>query len=236
MTMQNTQFFTRNLLGRDFVVGDIHAQHTAFMLALREVRFDFAKDRVFSVGDLIDRGPQNKLATQLLAQRWFFAVRGNHEQLVLDQFAPERVILRDRAHLTPRESHIKSDGHWFFELTPTEQRWYYRQFKALPYFIEIDSDAGRVGLCHAGVPAEFTDWQTMKAKSVSREIREAVLRNRSANSQNNAISGIGVTVHGHTGFKDIKQVNNSFWIDTFKKSGKITLLELNDLFARARRL
>lgn len=164
----------------------------------------------------------------------FFSVRGNHEQMLIDQLNSERVILRDREHLSPQETHIKSDGQWFVDLPQTQKLWYYRKLKSLPYFIEIECYSGRVGICHAGVPEGITDWQSLKAQSAPRHMREQILRNRSAKKQQQPISGIGVTVHGHTGFKEVTQVYNSFWIDTYKKSGKMTVLEVNSLFAQAR--
>lgn len=48
-----------NQNGRDFVVGDIHG-HFAMLNELMEVvAFDRNVDRLFAVGDLIDRGPNS---------------------------------------------------------------------------------------------------------------------------------------------------------------------------------
>lgn len=47
-----------NTTGRDFVVGDVHGEYTKLMEGM--ARLDFspgAGDRLFAVGDLIDRGP-----------------------------------------------------------------------------------------------------------------------------------------------------------------------------------
>ena len=48
--------YEANLEGRDFVVGDIHGEYDQFMKELEKVNFDKNIDRVFSVGDLVDRG------------------------------------------------------------------------------------------------------------------------------------------------------------------------------------
>ncbi len=45
--------------GRDFVVGDIHGEYDQLMEALDHQNFDKDHDRLFSVGDLIDRGPKS---------------------------------------------------------------------------------------------------------------------------------------------------------------------------------
>lgn len=59
----NTLFhwLTINERGRDFVVGDIHGHAALLDCLLDRVRFDPASDRLFALGDLIDRGPQSQL-------------------------------------------------------------------------------------------------------------------------------------------------------------------------------
>jgi serine/threonine protein phosphatase 1 len=69
------------MYGQDFVVGDIHGQHDKLVNALALVGFNFIEDRLFSVGDLVDRGKGSKKVVDLLQESWFDAVKGNHEQL-----------------------------------------------------------------------------------------------------------------------------------------------------------
>ena len=49
--------FSTNPNGRDLIVGDLHGCVSKFRARLDEVGFDPARDRVFALGDLIDRGP-----------------------------------------------------------------------------------------------------------------------------------------------------------------------------------
>ena len=70
--------------GRDFVIGDLHGCFSDLQLAMRRVRFDVNVDRLLSVGDLTDRGPDSWGALSLLEEPWFFAVKGNHEDLLID--------------------------------------------------------------------------------------------------------------------------------------------------------
>lgn len=74
----------RNQLGRDFVCGDLHGTYERLEDVMKFVNFDTSKDRMFSVGDLVDRGPSNEKCLRLLNEDWFYAVRGNHEQLMSD--------------------------------------------------------------------------------------------------------------------------------------------------------
>src|ERR1700744_3027378 len=69
------RFFERNTRGRDFAVGDIHACVSALLRALIEISFDPAVDRLFSVGDLVDRGREPERVFELLGRPWFHAVR-----------------------------------------------------------------------------------------------------------------------------------------------------------------
>jgi len=58
--------------------------YSLLISSLDSVNFDASKDRCFSVGDLIDRGPQSKECLPFLDENWFNPVRGNHEQLLIE--------------------------------------------------------------------------------------------------------------------------------------------------------
>lgn len=51
--------FALNTHGRDFAVGDTHGAFGALQRALEAIGFDAQKYRLFSVGDLVDRGPES---------------------------------------------------------------------------------------------------------------------------------------------------------------------------------
>jgi serine/threonine protein phosphatase 1 len=72
-----------NLNGRDFVVGDLHGCLFHLERLLENARFDPAIDRVFSVGDLADRGPDSPGCLLLLNEPWFYPVLGNHDLCLL---------------------------------------------------------------------------------------------------------------------------------------------------------
>jgi serine/threonine protein phosphatase 1 len=79
-----------NSRGKDYVVGDLHGCYDLLQRVLNEVDFDTTRDRLFSVGDLIDRGPDSLKCLELLAEPWFYAVKGNHEDLMLEFFQSYR--------------------------------------------------------------------------------------------------------------------------------------------------
>jgi len=51
--------YDRNNEGRDFVIGDLHGCYDELKDKLLDVNFNEEVDRVFSVGDLVDRGPES---------------------------------------------------------------------------------------------------------------------------------------------------------------------------------
>ena len=70
--MNVIQHVAANQRGRDFVVGDIHGWYGPLMAELEAVCFDPARDRLFSVGDLINRGPDSERCLLLTQEPWFF--------------------------------------------------------------------------------------------------------------------------------------------------------------------
>lgn len=73
-----------NIKGRDFVIGDLHGCYDELEKLLEFVSFDKDKDRLFSVGDLIHRGPKSSECLDLLKEKWFFSTFGNHEEIYMN--------------------------------------------------------------------------------------------------------------------------------------------------------
>ena len=71
-----------NEVGRDFIIGDLHGCYGLLLAEMDKNKFDKTKDRLFSVGDLTDRGPDSVKCMQLVYEPWFFAVQGNHERMM----------------------------------------------------------------------------------------------------------------------------------------------------------
>lgn len=139
-----------NPRGRDVAVGDIHGHFSRLREALDRYGFDPARDRLFSVGDLIDRGPQSESAVAWLDEPWFFAVQGNHEDLAVRHVRNGRV---------DQDNWRRYGGGWFLDLPPERQRVLARRYEALPVVIELATAAGTVGLLHADSPVR--DWSRL---------------------------------------------------------------------------
>lgn len=115
--------------GRDFVVGDLHGCHSLLNLALDHVRFDPSIDRLISVGDLVDRGPDSMKCLKLLAEPWFHAVMGNHEDMMLQA-----------VNGNPGWSNIwtMNGGQWAFSEDRAELVSLVRAYCDLNYLITVD--------------------------------------------------------------------------------------------------
>jgi serine/threonine protein phosphatase 1 len=73
-------------LGRCFVVADIHGNYNEFMVCLNQLNFDFSKDTIFSLGDIVDRGSDNVKSMSLIHEPWFKLIKGNHEAMIQESF------------------------------------------------------------------------------------------------------------------------------------------------------
>lgn len=131
--------YEKNTTGRDFVVSDIHGCYTDLEGALAGVSFDPEKDRLFSVGDLADRGPESKTALAFIKNPWFHPVLGNHEEMYLQCWIHKN---------EPVRWHYQNGGEWVNELTEKELDAYKEDIESLPLIIRI----GNVLICHSLLP------------------------------------------------------------------------------------
>lgn len=215
------QRFAANSTGRDFVVGDIHGCFSLFEKALAQIGFEPACDRMFCVGDLIDRGPESERALEFLAADWFVSVRGNHEQMCLAAMTDGPNQAQDR------QLWSMNGGGWFDEIASTDQDRFAAAFAALPYLVEIETtESERVGIVHADVIDD--DWAATSER-VAREPGPATLselvwsRDRvallsSAGQQDVGetvgVSGIDTVYFGHTPLHRPIASANTRWLDT----------------------
>ncbi|MFJ4384721.1 metallophosphoesterase [Pseudomonas sp. NPDC089408] len=215
-----------NLRGRDLAVGDIHGHFQRLQQCLDAVGFDPAVDRLFSVGDLVDRGPDNEAALQWLAQPWFHAVQGNHEALAITRVRGGRLDL---------EMYRAAGGSWFLDLPRAEQLRYVERFEQLPIAIEVESAAGLVGLLHADSP--FADWAVLRdwlelELDHDPKVREVCQwsRRRLKVGDTEPVQGLRALLVGHTPVLEAKLLGNVWHLDTGGwASGHFTLMDMRSL-------
>jgi len=146
-----------NAVGRDFVVGDLHGNIGLLDALMAYVGFD-ADDRLFSVGDLVDRGDESHKVLGLLRKPWFHAVRGNHEQMMIDFFR-SRTLQYVNNGFVPRygdghhHSFLQNGGSWVIFLDGEEMAdvvdLVTNYVDKLPFIISVGEGVGRFNVVHA---------------------------------------------------------------------------------------
>lgn len=207
----NVQRFKKNEQGRDYIVGDIHGNFSFLEKELARIRFNEVKDRLFSVGDLVDRGPESEVALDWLAKPWFHAVRGNHEDMAIRW--PEGRM--DGAN------YLQNGGAWNLGNPESLQRDIAESLRILPIGIEIETDAGLVGIVHAECAG--SDWVAFREllsgdypqSAKNRIIQEALwARHRITYGLTDEVLGVRAVVSGHTPVEEVTKLGNVFYIDT----------------------
>lgn len=205
-----------NRRGRDFFVGDLHGEYDLLSARLRGVDFDERVDRLFSVGDLIDRGPASLACLQLARQPWFHGVRGNHEVM-----AYEALCVDDAAMPLWRIN----GGGWALDESLDEVRRVLKEaLHHLPFAREVRVGERRIGLVHAEPPA---DWARIEECD-----RHALVwgRERIRQGDTTPVTGIDAVVVGHTIVEAPRVLGNVHYLDTGAfLTGRLTLVEARDL-------
>lgn len=179
--------FEPNELGRDFVVGDLHGSVELLELILLHLNFNPMKDRMFSVGDLIDRGPESLRTLKLIEEDWFHCVLANHEMMMVEAFdggymgqfwiqnggewglqayrdiTYEQPIILSETHRPPPPEQASID---LWNLLP--------KVKELPVLITVNQkNEKRIHLIHAELPpgygGELTD-ADLESEEIVREL------------------------------------------------------------------
>lgn len=224
--MENFIKFKANTIGKDYVIGDIHGAFFALEKLLKKVDFDKTKDRLFSVGDLVDRGIESHRALEFLDYPWFHAISGNHEQIII------KVGLKTYSEAYPKGRKNRDGNHWFFELDNDKRVKYIDAFKKLPIIIQI----GDIGLVHA---YPLHSWETsinMVKKNNTKAI-DFMTRNRKAaldfmkGKDLSSIKGIRKVIVGHTIFKKVSYSRNVIFLDTgyYEEDGILSMIDLSNM-------
>jgi serine/threonine protein phosphatase 1 len=136
-----------NLVGRDFIIGDLHWCLAQLLELLMAVNFDFQKDRLFAVGDLIDRGPNSLEALMLIRQPWFFYVLGNHEAMLLTFLG-----LQGSGFHTASDF-LNNGGDWVLHLSEADRTRLVHELAPLlmeaPVLITVDDPVSPFHVTHA---------------------------------------------------------------------------------------
>jgi len=215
----------KNTVGTDYFVGDIHGCYDKLMDKLSDIKFDFHKDRLISVGDLVDRGPDSVKCLNLLKELWFHAVSGNHEDMMVSTFRRQ----------WSSDNYMRNGGKWFFHL-PYEQQEELTLLAdtKMTLVIEVETDIGIIGVIHANAP---DDWQKYHQLNDNEDFFDDALvedtiwgRSRIYGDQDGRVKGIDYVVVGHTPVVYVIALDNIVYIDTGAVyDGALTILSVNEV-------
>ncbi|MDR2509025.1 MAG: metallophosphoesterase [Spirochaetaceae bacterium] len=205
-----------NDTGRDFVCGDIHGCFDDLEYILRKNDFNKKTDRLFCVGDLIDRGPRSVDALAYYREDWLYTVLGNHEHMFADFF-----LRFDRQFY---HFDYQNGSDWARNQPITYLRQLCEEIKKLPLVIKINSAV----ILHAALP-DITNLEEIE--SYSEEQLETILWER-GKPRSPHVAGIDRVYCGHTIVDDVEEINGIVNLDTgcflkyYGEPGKLTMLPL----------
>jgi|TARA_B110000008_G_scaffold6055_1_gene5938 serine/threonine protein phosphatase 1 len=210
--------FSKNEVGTDYIVGDIHGHYDRLMSQLTETGFDFNADRLFCVGDLIDRGPDSPKMLALLSEPWFFSLLGNHEYFMLSGLKHN-----NSKH---KMLWLQNGGEWIASSNPALWSGWFEQIAQLPIAMQLEGKDGKqYGLLHADFPSD--DWADYA--DFNQEELETCLwsRRNFAQRATHSVAGIDYLVHGHNstdhevdGKSEALQLGNRLYIEPGGYKGK----------------
>lgn len=204
-----------NIHGRDFGCGDIHGAYDLVIQGMRLAHFDPKVDRLFAVGDLIDRGPGSHRTARFLSQPYVHAVRGNHEDMLMQLYSDPKVD----PPIEVVEWAAKRNGlNWWLQTPPDARRDILISIRRLPLAIQIETTRGTVGLVHADVP-EGMAWQTFleQLDEGNERVIETALwgRTRLNTKDDSGVKGVGRLFVGHTPqWEGLQKLGNVYALDT----------------------
>jgi serine/threonine protein phosphatase 1 len=213
--------FTENTVGIDYVCGDVHGCFSLLQKTLDEIGFDESKDRLFSVGDLVDRGPASEECLEWLSKPWFHAVRGNHEQMAIDYFNG----------IGDSDIYAYNGGSWFLNLDKSTRQLYIDAFSALPYAIDIKVGNKLYGIIHAECPTKsWSDVESVLNGDYTDSAENLAMwsRDKISYKDKTFIDDVELLYVGHTPLREVTVLGNVIYIDTgavFNKTN-LTILEI----------
>lgn len=222
-----TKYFDINRHGRDFIAGDIHGEFSVLEEALVQLNFDEQTDRLFCVGDLIDRGAHSSRIVEFHNFSWFHSIAGNHEWM-LHNCHDDRY--RRRSLWYP------NGGGWWEAVPNASRDDIINCIHTKPHaLITVKKVDGHVGLVH-GLTYPFYSWAEFCQKiSADRVLQQWALWQRDYQAfDDKTVTGIDLIFCGHTPVNEIHRFSNFINIDSgcghatshWLKQPALTLVEL----------
>lgn len=213
--------FTRNTKGVDYALGDIHGCYRHLEKRLEKVGFNKDCDRLFTAGDLVDRGPENEWVLDWLGQPFFEVSPGNHELFIQKLYRdgdPSDEVLRKCYEFE------KSGFEWWGNTSKFFRREFLSRIRDLPAAMQIDTSIGQVGMIHADVPVGYA-WQDLpELLSLEHDdpLRKKLFssRDRHNDQDQTPVAGIERVYVGHNVVRKVQRLGNIVNLDTGAYKGR----------------
>ena len=224
----------RNDRGRDLVVGEVHGHFATLRQALAELEVG-KHDRVFSLGDLVDRGPDSFDAKDWIAgpepsTRFDLVLRGNHEQMMLEALLegpPRRRRMWDENAWSLWE--MNGGGWWNARKPNHNARSWIAVLCELPFCARIDTKFGPVGLVHAcpvheqwqdledGITDDATSGRLTRVRALWSRVRHWNVQpeiGENGHEHLGPVEGVRCVLTGHTPVPEATWHENVLGVDT----------------------
>lgn len=219
------EHYEKNTRGRDFVIGDLHGCYALLLNGMSAVHFDERVDRMFSVGDLIDRGEQSLECLGLIESDWFYPVLGNHEAMMME------VVLEGAS---PHTMWHHNGGAWADDTDHDElKRLAEYAHEHVPFALTVSTDKGHVGICHAEPPSiNWADAVNMTHPGDQYALQRMLwgrswVQRYKQGREALVVGGVHSTFHGHTPARQVIVVGNVHFIDTGAvQTGNLTMFQI----------
>lgn len=210
---------------RHLIIGDLHGRYDELMRLLDKANYDPAKDIIYSVGDIIDRGPCSWEIIEFFEGERRYAIKGNHELMCLDREWADVWLANGGEQFL--ES-IAFCGVGYEQAKDVIRKW--------PWVIDVGAPDEEFSfrIVHAEMPPEWSDefFKRVLDESLnhndttfahlvwSRRLIDTAKRNVA----NMRPAHIGINFHpdrrrqvfaGHTPHKNILKVGDHWFLDTW---------------------
>jgi len=213
-----------NQVGRDYVMGDLHGGYDEMFEFLEDLGFHFENDRLFSLGDIVDRGPKSLECLKLIREPWFYAVQGNHEDMMLNSILDG----------LDAEMWLANGGMWALDVVPDELWELCNEVRKLPYAMTVETPEGKFGMCHAEPPTRR--WSDVEHPTIydvnvmlwARKLAK-MAKSTGQSRHNIQIDGVVKVYCGHSVFKEVTHLGNITFIDTGCgfDFGRLSIMEIS---------
>lgn len=204
LDIKHHRLYEKNENGTDYFMGDLHGSYDLFTKLISKLKFDKRKDRIFSLGDLIDRGEDSLQCLMLSNTEWFHSVLGNHEEMLL--------LSMDSKYI--EQIWMKNGGEWWGGISSEERINIISLIKKrFSLTATVKTSHGDIGLVHADY---FSDEWPLEFDAVSKDCVREILWSRTTLSEkkNKIIKGVKIIFSGHTPLRKPEVLGNHIFLDT----------------------